>query len=158
MEAYRTGRHIGEGAHGVVLLAHHIQSGRPVALKKVNIKRPEDGLPSTALREIMALRMIVSLVLAAGPAWVWRTCLRPGASVFVGSCAWCLIASLYFMVAWALSPPPTHTTPLSTQDDHENVVRLFDVVPSGNAIVLVFEFMTSDLAEVSKHDRAKAPV
>ena len=35
MEAYRTGKHIGEGAHGVVLLAHHIESGKPVALKKV---------------------------------------------------------------------------------------------------------------------------
>ena len=32
--------------------------------------------------------------------------------------------------------------------DHEHVVRLFDVFPSAVGIVLVFECLTSDLAEV----------
>lgn len=32
--------------------------------------------------------------------------------------------------------------------DHENIVRLFDVFPNVNGIVLVFECLTSDLQEV----------
>ena len=40
----------------------------------------------------------------------------------------------------------------------QQVVRLFDVIPSGNAIVLVFECMTSDLAEVIKaHGQSRTP-
>ncbi|KAK3728556.1 hypothetical protein QZH41_011634 [Actinostola sp. cb2023] len=46
---------IGEGAHGIVFKAKHIESGEVVALKKVPLRRLEDGIPNTALREIKSL-------------------------------------------------------------------------------------------------------
>ena len=48
---------IGEGAHGIVMKGRHKKSGSIVALKKVLIKRLEDGIPETALREIKALQV-----------------------------------------------------------------------------------------------------
>ncbi|XP_050186789.1 cyclin-dependent kinase 20 [Myiozetetes cayanensis] len=47
---------IGEGAHGVVFRAKDRRSGELVALKKVPLRRPEDGIPPQTLREIKALR------------------------------------------------------------------------------------------------------
>lgn len=49
---------IGEGAHGIVFKAKHIESGEVVALKKVPLRKLEDGIPNTALREIKALQEI----------------------------------------------------------------------------------------------------
>ena len=57
MEDYVVIGRIGEGAHGVVMKGRHKQSGRVVALKKVLLKRLEDGIPATALREIKALQV-----------------------------------------------------------------------------------------------------
>ena len=45
MENYRCFGRIGEGAHGVVYQAQEIKSGQKVALKKIPLKRLEDGLP-----------------------------------------------------------------------------------------------------------------
>ncbi|CAE1176444.1 CCRK [Acanthosepion pharaonis] len=58
MEQYTILGNIGEGAHGIVFKAKFKQSGETVALKKVRLKKPEDGIPSTALREIKALQQI----------------------------------------------------------------------------------------------------
>eukprot|EP00035_Acanthoeca_spectabilis_P012357 m.220496 g.220496 ORF g.220496 m.220496 type:complete len:254 (-) comp15601_c0_seq11:28-789(-) len=58
MDNYRIEGKIGEGAHGVVLKAKEIRSGATVALKKVMIRRLEDGIPKNALREIKALQEI----------------------------------------------------------------------------------------------------
>ena len=57
MEDYLVIGRIGEGAHGVVMKGRHKQSERIVALKKVLLKRLEDGIPATALREIKALQV-----------------------------------------------------------------------------------------------------
>ena len=57
MEDYVVIGRIGEGAHGVVMKGRHKLSGRIVALKKVLLKRLEDGIPATALREIKALQV-----------------------------------------------------------------------------------------------------
>ncbi|KAL5516172.1 hypothetical protein EMCRGX_G001446 [Ephydatia muelleri] len=56
MEGYQILGRIGEGAHGIVLKAKHIQTGELVALKKVPLRRLEDGIPNSALREIKALQ------------------------------------------------------------------------------------------------------
>ncbi|XP_077645804.1 cyclin-dependent kinase 20-like [Lonchura striata] len=56
MEQYLVLGRIGEGAHGVVFRAKHRQTGELVALKKVPLRRPEEGLPLQTLREIKALR------------------------------------------------------------------------------------------------------
>lgn len=58
MDKYDIRGRIGEGAHGIVLLAKRIDTGKLVALKKVMIRRLEDGIPNTALREIKALQEI----------------------------------------------------------------------------------------------------
>ena len=57
MEDYAVLGRIGEGAHGIVMKGRHKRSGSIVALKKVLIKRMEDGIPETALREIKALQV-----------------------------------------------------------------------------------------------------
>ncbi|KAJ3138464.1 Cyclin-dependent kinase 20 [Physocladia obscura] len=59
MEKYKIITKIGEGAHGVVLRAKCIETGNTVALKKVPLRRIEDGIPNTILREIKALQTIV---------------------------------------------------------------------------------------------------
>ena len=72
MESYQILGRIGEGAHGIVLKAKHIkvqvggrqivanydampslntlQTGELVALKKVPLRKLEDGIPNSALR------------------------------------------------------------------------------------------------------------
>ncbi|KAI9360011.1 kinase-like domain-containing protein [Zopfochytrium polystomum] len=55
---YKTLSKIGEGAHGVVLKAKFVETGEIVALKKVPLRRLEDGIPNTILREIKALQTI----------------------------------------------------------------------------------------------------
>jgi len=52
---------IGEGAHGIVFKAKHIESWE-VALKKVPLRKLEDGIPNTALRhKIIYYREIKAL-------------------------------------------------------------------------------------------------
>ncbi|XP_071960531.1 cyclin-dependent kinase 20-like [Antedon mediterranea] len=58
MEQYNILERIGEGAHGIVFKAKHIETGAVVALKKVPLRKWEDGIPNTALREIKALQEI----------------------------------------------------------------------------------------------------
>ncbi|KAM4563940.1 cyclin-dependent kinase 20 isoform 2-T4 [Odontesthes bonariensis] len=58
MEQYGILGRIGEGAHGIVFKAKHIETGETVALKKVALRRLEDGIPNQALREIKALQEI----------------------------------------------------------------------------------------------------
>ena len=45
---------LGEGAYGVVYKAQHLKTGEIVAIKKVKFE--EDGVPSTAIREISLLK------------------------------------------------------------------------------------------------------
>ncbi|CAH1785058.1 unnamed protein product [Owenia fusiformis] len=58
MDQYTILGRVGEGAHGIVFKAKHIESGALVALKKVPLKKLDDGIPSAALREIKALQEI----------------------------------------------------------------------------------------------------
>lgn len=60
MDAYTVVGRIGEGAHGVVVRARHNNTGLLVALKKVPLRRLDQGMPTTALREIKALKEINS--------------------------------------------------------------------------------------------------
>jgi cell cycle related kinase len=60
MEDYQVLGRIGEGAHGLVLKARHKPTGDTVALKKLPLKRIEDGVPINLLREIKALQFIDS--------------------------------------------------------------------------------------------------
>ena len=55
MESYEILGRIGEGAHGVVFKAKHVQSGYHVALKKIALRKIEDGIPNNILREVKTL-------------------------------------------------------------------------------------------------------
>lgn len=47
---------IGEGTYGVVYKARDKQSGLVLALKKIRLEQEEEGIPSTAIREISLLK------------------------------------------------------------------------------------------------------
>lgn len=47
---------IGEGTYGVVYKARDRTTGQIVALKKIRLESEEEGVPSTAIREISLLR------------------------------------------------------------------------------------------------------
>lgn len=47
---------VGEGTYGVVYKAKCLKTGRDVALKKIRLEVEDEGVPSTALREISLLR------------------------------------------------------------------------------------------------------
>ncbi|KAK9808683.1 hypothetical protein WJX72_001863 [[Myrmecia] bisecta] len=87
MEKYEKVEKIGEGTYGVVYKARHRDSGATIALKQIRLEQEEEGVPSTAIREISLLKEL----------------------------------------------------------QHQNVVRLEDVIHSNNKLYLVFEFLDLDL-------------
>ena len=56
MENYQKLEKIGEGTYGVVYKARDINTNMTVALKKIRLEREDEGVPSTAIREISVLR------------------------------------------------------------------------------------------------------
>jgi cyclin-dependent kinase len=58
MELYEKLEKIGEGTYGVVYKARNLETGNIVALKKIRLEGEDEGIPSTALREISVLREI----------------------------------------------------------------------------------------------------
>jgi len=56
MEKYKKIEKLGEGAYGVVYKAQNIITKDIVALKKIRLNSEEEGVPSTALREISLLK------------------------------------------------------------------------------------------------------
>ena len=47
---------IGEGTYGVVYKARDRTNGATIALKKIRLEQEEEGVPSTAIREISLLK------------------------------------------------------------------------------------------------------
>ncbi len=47
---------VGEGTYGVVYRAKVLKTGETVALKKIRLEVEDEGVPSTALREISLLK------------------------------------------------------------------------------------------------------
>jgi len=56
MEDYQKIEKVGEGTYGVVYKARDIKTGKFVALKKIRLETEDEGVPSTAIREISVLR------------------------------------------------------------------------------------------------------
>jgi serine/threonine protein kinase len=54
--AYQKIEKIGEGTYGVVYKARDRNTGQVVALKKIRLESEEEGVPSTAIREISVLK------------------------------------------------------------------------------------------------------
>ena len=55
-EKYQKIEKIGEGTYGVVYKAKDIKTSDIVALKKIRLQAEEEGIPSTAIREISLLK------------------------------------------------------------------------------------------------------
>ena len=49
---------LGEGTYGVVYKALNKETGETVAMKKIKLEKEDDGVPSTAIREISLLKGI----------------------------------------------------------------------------------------------------
>jgi cyclin-dependent kinase 1 len=47
---------IGEGTYGVVYKARNTKTGQFVAMKKIRLESEDEGVPSTAIREISLLK------------------------------------------------------------------------------------------------------
>ena len=47
---------LGEGTYGVVYRCKNKNTGEIVALKKIRLEKEDDGVPSTAIREISLLK------------------------------------------------------------------------------------------------------
>ena len=52
MERYQKMEKVGEGTYGVVYKAKDRVSGEIIALKKIRLEAEDEGIPSTAIREI----------------------------------------------------------------------------------------------------------
>eukprot|EP01104_Vermistella_antarctica_P002777 TRINITY_DN12996_c0_g1_i1.p1 TRINITY_DN12996_c0_g1~~TRINITY_DN12996_c0_g1_i1.p1 ORF type:complete len:304 (-),score=61.24 TRINITY_DN12996_c0_g1_i1:172-1083(-) len=56
MQKYKKLEKIGEGTYGVVYKAKDISTGATIALKKIRLETEDEGVPSTAIREISLLK------------------------------------------------------------------------------------------------------
>lgn len=56
IEKYEKLEKLGEGTYGVVYKGKHKETGELVAIKKIRLEKEDDGVPSTAIREISLLK------------------------------------------------------------------------------------------------------
>ena len=56
LNAYEKLEKLGEGTYGVVYKAKHKTTGEIVAVKRIRLEKEDDGVPSTAIREISLLK------------------------------------------------------------------------------------------------------
>ncbi|MFS7988987.1 putative cyclin-dependent kinase CMGC-CDK-Pl family [Helianthus anomalus] len=54
--SYKKVEKIGEGTYGLVYKARHKVTNETVALKKIRLEQEDEGVPSTAIREISLLK------------------------------------------------------------------------------------------------------
>ena len=58
LDKYDMKEKLGEGTYGVVWKAVNKETGELVALKKIRLEKEDDGVPSTAIREISLLKCL----------------------------------------------------------------------------------------------------
>ncbi|XKL64897.1 hypothetical protein PGB90_004983 [Kerria lacca] len=59
MEDYTKLEKIGEGTYGVVYKGINVKTGKSVAIKKIRMEGQNEGIPSTAIREVSLLKELV---------------------------------------------------------------------------------------------------
>jgi serine/threonine protein kinase len=59
LDKYEKLQKIGEGTYGVVYKARNRETGQFIALKKIRLENEDEGIPSTAIREISILKEMV---------------------------------------------------------------------------------------------------
>lgn len=55
---YQIQAKLGEGSYGVVYKVFDLNTSQMLALKQIKIDEPQEGIPSTTLREISILQML----------------------------------------------------------------------------------------------------
>jgi len=123
-EAYQKLEKIGEGTYGVVYRAKDRATGTVVALKQIRLENEDEGVPSTAIREISVLRELnhQNIVRYGGAARA-----SSGGARAVRARADCARVSPALPCMVRLRP------------------SLLDVVHNENRLSLVFEFLDRDL-------------
>jgi len=58
LSKYEMKEKLGEGTYGVVWKAVNKETGELAALKKIRLEKEDDGVPSTAIREISLLKCL----------------------------------------------------------------------------------------------------
>jgi len=61
---------LGEGTYGIVWKAVKNDSGEIVAIKKIRLENPDEGIPATAIREISYLKELKHPNIVRW--WTWR--------------------------------------------------------------------------------------
>ena len=56
LDRYERQEKLGEGTYGIVYKCRDLQTGEIVAMKKIRLEKEDDGVPSTAIREISLLK------------------------------------------------------------------------------------------------------
>ena len=56
LDKYQRLEKLGEGTYGVVYKAKNLDTNEIVAIKKIRLEKEDDGVPSTAIREISLLK------------------------------------------------------------------------------------------------------
>ena len=90
IDKYEKLQQVGEGTYGVVHKARDVDTGEIYALKAIRLESEDEGIPSTAIREIALLKEL----------------------------------------------------------QHENIVRLVNVLHTDKKLTLVFEFLDQDLKKL----------
>ena len=55
-KAYQVLQKVGEGTYGIVYKARDMVTQKIVAMKKIRLESEEEGIPSTAIREVSILK------------------------------------------------------------------------------------------------------
>ena len=87
MDDYLRIEKLGEGTYGVVYKAKNRKTGRFVAMKKIRLENEEEGVPSTAIREISLLKELQhpNIVMWAA-IWVCQGQAKANIRYTVGTC------------------------------------------------------------------------